>query len=82
MAEHIVVMPPMGDAPGELVLTSWFKKPGEQVARGEPLFEVQTEKVTVAVEALVAGTITRLVLAEGASAEAGEPIAYIDDGAG
>ncbi len=81
MAEHIVVMPPLGDAPGELVLTSWFKQPGEHIARGEPLFEVQTEKVTVAVEALVAGTITRLVLAEGASAEAGEPIAYIDDGA-
>lgn len=82
MAEHVVVMPPMGDAPGELVLTAWLKRPGEPIAKGEPLFEVQTDKVNVSVEALVSGTVARLVLAEGASAEAGTPIAYIDDGAG
>lgn len=81
MAEHTVVMPPMGDAPGELVLTGWLKRPGDHVDKGEPLFEVQTEKVNVSVEALVSGTVARLLVAEGASASEGEPIAVIDDGA-
>jgi pyruvate/2-oxoglutarate dehydrogenase complex dihydrolipoamide acyltransferase (E2) component len=82
MAEHVVIMPPMGDAAGELVLSAWHKRPGDPVVAGEPLFEVATEKVTIPIEALVTGTVTRLLLEEGAAAEEGEPIAYIEDGAG
>jgi pyruvate/2-oxoglutarate dehydrogenase complex dihydrolipoamide acyltransferase (E2) component len=72
----------MGDAAGELVLSAWLKQPGDPVTAGEPLFEVTTEKVTVPVEALVTGTVSRILVPEGAMAEEGEPIAYIDDGAG
>lgn len=82
MAEHVVIMPPMGDAAGELVLSAWHKRPGESVTAGEPLFEVATEKVTIPVEALVSGVLSRILLEEGASAEEGEPIAYIEDAAG
>lgn len=80
--ELVVVMPPMGDAAGELVLNRWFKQPGDRVEKGEPLFEVATEKVNVAVEALYSGTVTRVVLAEGESAEEGAAIAYIENEAG
>jgi pyruvate/2-oxoglutarate dehydrogenase complex dihydrolipoamide acyltransferase (E2) component len=82
MTERVVVMPPMGDAPGDLVLTNWLKQPGDAVAKGEPLFEVATDKVNVSVEALVSGTVSRLLLAEGLAAAEGEPIAYIEDGLG
>jgi pyruvate/2-oxoglutarate dehydrogenase complex dihydrolipoamide acyltransferase (E2) component len=78
--EEPVVMPPMGDAAGELVLNQWFKAPGDTINRGEPLFEVATDKVEVAVEALSTGTVTRLLVAEGEAAEAGQTIAYIDAG--
>lgn len=76
--EEPVVMPPMGDAAGELVLNHWFKAAGDTVAKGEPFFEVATDKVEVAVEALDSGTVTQLLLAEGEEAEAGQTIAYID----
>lgn len=82
MMELAVVMPPMGDAPGELVLSQWFKRPGDKVMKGEPLFEVATDKANVAVEALYTGTVTRLLLAEGESAAEGATIAYIQREAG
>jgi pyruvate/2-oxoglutarate dehydrogenase complex dihydrolipoamide acyltransferase (E2) component len=77
-----VVMPPMGDAPGDLVLSRWHKRPGDAVVKGEPLFEVATEKADVAVESLYTGTLTRLLLAEGESAAEGAIIAYIQGDAG
>lgn len=76
-----VVMPPMGDAAGELVLSRWFKAAGEQVSKGEPFFEVATDKVEVSVEALDTGTVAELLLAEGKAAEEGQTIAYIDTAA-
>lgn len=76
--EEPVVMPPMGDAAGELVLNQWFKSPGDTISRGEPFFEVATDKVEVAVEALSTGMVTRLLVSEGEAAEAGQTIAYID----
>jgi pyruvate/2-oxoglutarate dehydrogenase complex dihydrolipoamide acyltransferase (E2) component len=79
---RVVVMPPMGDAPGELVLARWFKTPGDRVEKGEALFEVETEKVTVPVESLYAGTLVEVLVAEGGMAGEGDPIAAIDDGAG
>lgn len=80
--EREVVMPPMGDAAGELVLNTWFKNVGERVQKGEALFEVATDKVEVSVESLYSGTLTRTVLAPGESAEEGATIAYIDEGSG
>jgi pyruvate dehydrogenase E2 component (dihydrolipoamide acetyltransferase) len=76
-----VVMPPMGDAAGELVLNRWFKAPGDRVDKGEPFFEVATDKVEVAVEALDSGTLTSLIVGEGESAEPGQVIAYLDPSA-
>lgn len=73
-----VVMPPMGDAAGELIVSKWFKSPGEPITRGEYLFEVSTDKVEVAVEALAGGTLSRVAVPEGHQAEEGQVIAYIE----
>lgn len=80
--EITVVMPPMGDAAGELVLNRWLKRPGESVVKGEPLFEVATDKVELTVEALASGTVARLLVEEGQAAEEGQEIAYIEQGRG
>lgn len=77
-----VVMPPMGDAAGELSVARWLKSPGDTVVKGETLYEVETEKVTVPVESLYSGTLTEIIVAAGETAADGEPIAVIDDGAG
>lgn len=75
-----VVMPPMGDAAGELIVSRWFKSPGEPVTKGEQLFEVGTDKVEIAVEALANGTLSRVVIPDGQEAEEGQVIGYIDAG--
>ena len=77
---RVVVMPPFGDASGELVLAHWHKSPGERVEKGEALFDVETEKVTVPVESLYAGILVEVLLPEGGAASEGTPIAAIDDG--
>lgn len=74
-----VVMPPMGDAAGELIVNRWLKSPGDPLAKGDQLFEVATDKVEVAVEALAGGTLSRIVVQEGQQAEEGQVIAYIDE---
>ena len=76
---RVVVMPPLGDGAGELVLAHWYKAPGDRVEKGEALFDVETEKVTVPVESLVTGTLIEVLVAEGALAGEGAPIAAIDD---
>lgn len=73
-----VVMPPLGDAAGELILSRWFKQVGDRVAKGESFFEVETDKVEVGVEALDTGVVAELVVAEGEAAEPGAVIAYLD----
>lgn len=76
--ETPVVMPPMGDAPGELILCEWYVAVGDVVRKGEPLFDVETDKGVVTVEALVTGKLARTVLQQGDSGEVGDVIAYVE----
>ena len=75
-----VVMPPLGDAAGDLIVVAWYKNVGDDVVKGEPLFEVETDKVSIDVEALTTGQVCRIVHPLGSAAEVGEVIAYIEDG--
>jgi pyruvate dehydrogenase E2 component (dihydrolipoamide acetyltransferase) len=77
-----VVMPPMGDDAGELVLATWFRAVGEPVRKGERLFEVETGKANVVVEALVTGVLLEILAPTGSVAAEGEPIARIAVGEG
>lgn len=73
-----VVMPPMGDAAGDLIVNTWHKAAGDEVTKGEPLFEVESDKVTIDVEALATGRLSRIVCQQGGTAEIGEVLAYIE----
>jgi pyruvate dehydrogenase E2 component (dihydrolipoamide acetyltransferase) len=59
-------------------VTRWLKSEGEAVAKGEPLFEVDTDKVTQEVESDFAGVLLRIALAEG-EAPVGQTIAWIGE---
>jgi len=52
-----VIMPKMGMTQEEGTLLQWYKKEGEQVQKGEPLFEVMTDKVSMQVEAPASGIL-------------------------
>jgi pyruvate dehydrogenase E2 component (dihydrolipoamide acetyltransferase) len=47
---HRVMMPDLGQTAAEGKIIRWLKKPGDMVAKGELLLEVETDKVTMEVE--------------------------------
>jgi len=72
-----VIMPKMGDAMTEGTVLTWRKKVGDQVTAGEPLAEIETDKVNVDIEAEESGTLVEIVVGEGQSAPVGAKIAAI-----
>jgi len=62
-----VVMPQMGESITEGTLTKWLKKPGDTVARDEPLFEISTDKVDAEIPSPAAGTLGEIKVQEGAT---------------
>lgn len=72
-----VRMPPLGETSDELRIVAWHKAEGDQVAVGESLLEVETDKATLEVESVVTGTLLRIVHGEDDTVRAGETIAYV-----
>ena len=70
-------MPALGQTSDELRIISWLKKEGDPVQQGEPLFEVETDKVTLQVEAFTGGILRKIVHQADEVVEAGTLIAYI-----
>ena len=77
-----VTMPKMGYDMTEGTLAKWLKQPGEEIARGEPIAEIETDKVTIDVEAFDSGTLQKHLVQEGDTVPVGAAIALIDDGSG
>lgn len=72
-----VIMPKMGDGMDEGVLLKWLKDEGEEVAEGDPLAEIETDKVTIEIMAEDSGTLGQRIASEGDSIPVGDPIAMI-----
>jgi pyruvate dehydrogenase E2 component (dihydrolipoamide acetyltransferase) len=72
-----VIMPKMGDAMEEGTLLKWLKSEGEEVSEGDPIAEIETDKVTLELEAEDAGTLAQLIASEGQDVPVGEAIAFI-----
>jgi len=77
-----VVMPQMGESIVEGTLTKWLKKPGEQVERDEPLFEISTDKVDTEIPSPAAGTLREVLVEEGKTVGINTVVARIEDGTG
>ena len=76
-----VKVPTLGESVTEATIAKWYKKVGDAVAADEPIVELETDKVTVEVNAPVAGAIAELVAQEGDEVEVGALIAMIKEGA-
>jgi len=77
-----VTMPQMGFDMQEGTLVRWLKQPGDQVAKGEPIAEIETDKAVIEIEAFESGTVKELLVEEGATVPVGAPIMIIDTGEG
>ena len=74
-----VLMPRLTDTMYQGKITNWFKKEGEGIQEGEPLFAVETDKASVEVNASVTGVLLKILVGDGQSAEVGERIAIIGE---
>src|SRR2546421_3593239 len=71
-----VKLPRLGQGMEAGTITKWLKSPGDTVEKGEPLFEIDTDKVTQEVESDFAGVLLKITLESG-EAPVGQTIAYI-----
>src|SRR6266508_1311978 len=72
-----VIMPALGLAQETGKVLRWLKAEGESVAKGEPLLEVETDKVTVEVEAPAEGILGGLRAVEGDDVPVGQAVAFV-----
>jgi 2-oxoglutarate dehydrogenase E2 component (dihydrolipoamide succinyltransferase) len=77
-----VVMPQMGVSVSEGTITKWLKQEGEQVEADEPLLEISTDKVDTEVPSPGSGTLTQILVQEGATVDVGTKLAVIGGGGG
>lgn len=76
-----IIVPPLGESVSSATVARWLKKAGEAVAADEPLVELETDKVTVEVNAPSAGVIEAIAANEGAEVAAGAVLGTIAAGA-
>ncbi len=81
MAVEIRV-PPLGESIVEATVGRWLKREGERVAAGEPVLELETEKVSLEVAAPQAGVLERITRREGETVKVGEVLAVLAEEAG
>lgn len=79
MAE--VVMPRLSDSMEEGTILSWLKQVGDEIAIGDELVEIETDKANMAYESDTAGTLNEILAKEGETLPIGAPIARIGDSA-
>ncbi len=79
MAVEIVV-PALGESVTEATVAKWLKSAGDAVAVDDPLVELETDKVSVEVNAKAAGVLSEIVADAGAEVEVGSVLGRIDEG--
>lgn len=70
-------MPSLGESVFEGTVAAWLKGEGDTVKQYEPILEIETDKVTTEATAEVAGTLLKILVAEGSTVEVGTVLAYI-----
>jgi pyruvate dehydrogenase E2 component (dihydrolipoamide acetyltransferase) len=74
-----VTLPRLGQGMESGTIVKWLKSEGDKVEKGEPLYELDTEKVTQEVEADVSGVVLKILAQEGQEIEVGKPVAVIGE---
>jgi pyruvate dehydrogenase E2 component (dihydrolipoamide acetyltransferase) len=75
-----VVMPRLSDSMEEGTVLQWLKAVGDEVAVGDELVEIETDKANMAYEADLEGTLTEILVDEGETVPIGTPIARVGEG--
>jgi 2-oxoglutarate dehydrogenase E2 component (dihydrolipoamide succinyltransferase) len=76
-----ILVPSLGESVSEATIAKWFKQPGDAVKADEPLVELETDKVTVEVNAPAAGMLKEQLVKTGETVEVGALLGRIEAGA-
>ena len=76
MAQKII-MPKQGLQMTEGVITQWLAREGDTVQEGQPLFEMETDKLSIVIDSTASGTVLKLLYEEGDMVPVTETIAYV-----
>ena len=74
-----VVMPKLGQSEETVKIVHWRKQLGETVAKGDILFEIETDKAVLEVESFFAGTLLKILAGEGVTVPVQTTVAFIGD---
>ena len=75
-----VIVPKSGGVTStKAIVVKWLKREGDRVKLGEPLVELETEKVSYELESPAAGTLTKLLAHETAEVPVGDPLCEISE---
>src|SRR5580704_2115167 len=75
-----IVVPPMGESVSEATVAKWLKKVGDPVRMDEPLVELETDKVTLEVNAAASGVISEIKVPQGGNVGVGAVLGMIQEG--
>ena len=73
-----VILPRLGQGMESGTIVRWLVSEGDKVEKGQPLYELDTDKVTQEVEADAAGVVLKIVVAEG-EVPVGTAVAYVGE---
>ena len=82
MASYELIMPKMGESITEATILKWVKKEGDSIKTDEAVLEIATDKVDSEVPSPVAGTLSKILFAEGEVVAVGKAVAIINTGGG
>ena len=77
-----IKVPPLPESVSDATLVAWHKSVGDGVARDENLVDLETDKVVLEVPAPAAGTLSKIVVEDGATVVAGDVLAILEEGDG
>src|SRR6185503_10701805 len=77
-----VVVPEVGESIVDARVAKWLKKEGDAVNVGEPLVELETDKIDLEVAAPQAGVLKSIAHGDGADVKVGEVLGVIEEGSG
>ncbi|MFD0900058.1 biotin/lipoyl-containing protein, partial [Actinomadura sediminis] len=72
-----ILMPRLSDTMEEGVISSWQKQPGDEIAVGDVLVDIETDKAVMEYEAYEAGVLEKILVGDGETAAIGAPIAVV-----
>jgi len=74
-----IKVPSLGESVAEATVAKWLKRPGELVALDEPVVDLETDKITLEVNAPVTGRLADILAEEGTSVPVGALLGRIDE---